>query len=62
MNWELELVTVNQPVPGELNKMLAERGADGWELVSHTAPSQEYSDQWTFSFKRPLVDSETIGS
>lgn len=62
MKWEQELVIVHQPVPGELNQVLAERGADGWELVSHTAPSQEYSSQWTFSFKRLVSDSETVGS
>lgn len=56
MKWEQELVAINQPVPGELNAMLAERGASGWELVSHTAPSQEYSNRWTFSFKRPVSD------
>lgn len=54
MKWEQELVVIHQPRPGELNEMLAGRGADGWELVSHTAPSQEYSNQWTFAFKKPV--------
>lgn len=54
MKWEQELVVINQPRTGELNEMLAGRGADGWELVSHTAPSQEYVDRWTFAFKRPV--------
>lgn len=54
--WEQELVVIHQPARGDLNRMLAERGADGWELVSHTAPSQEYSSQWTFAFKRSVPD------
>ncbi len=53
MKWQQELVVIHQPARAELNEMLAERGDGGWELVSHTAPSQEYSNQWTFSFKRP---------
>ena len=56
MKWELELVVINQPTPGELNEMLARWGANGWELVNHTAPSQPYSDRWTFAFKRPMSD------
>lgn len=56
MKWEQQLAIVHQPVPGELNQLLAEMGAAGWELVSHTAPSQEYSNQWTFAFKRPVSD------
>jgi len=56
VKWEQELVVINQPARGELNQVLAERGADCWELVSHTAPSQEYVDRWTFAFKRPVSD------
>jgi len=56
VKWELELVVINQPTPGELNEMLARWGANGWELVNHTAPSQPYSDRWTFAFKRPMSD------
>ncbi len=56
MNWELHLLVVNQPASGELNELLARWAANGWELVNHTAPSQEYTDRWTFAFKRPASD------
>ncbi len=62
MRWEQVLIVINQPAPGEINKMLTNWGADGWELVNHTAPSQEYSNKWTFAFKRPLAGSQTVGS
>ncbi len=52
--WEHRIVIVNQPKSGELDSVLADWGAEGWELVSHTAPSQEYSNRWTFAFKRPV--------
>lgn len=54
--WEHRLVVVNQPASGVLDSMLADWGAEGWELVNHTAPSQEYSNRWTFAFKRPVSD------
>lgn len=56
MKWELELVVINQPAPGDINQLLTRWGANGWELVNHTAPSQEHTDRWTFAFKRPVSD------
>jgi hypothetical protein len=56
VKWELELVVINQPAPGDINQLLTRWGANGWELVNHTAPSQEHTDRWTFAFKRPVSD------
>lgn len=52
--WEHRLVTVNQPSTGELQEVLDRFGEAGWELVSHTAPSFQHSQRWTFTFKRPI--------
>lgn len=50
--WEQEIVFIDRRREN-IHDLLQKRGADGWELVSHTAP-QPYSDDWSFAFKRPI--------
>jgi len=35
----------------DINKMLAEMGAQGWQLVHYATP--HVHNKWTFAFKRP---------
>lgn len=55
MKWDQKLIRLEDPTPREINDLLTDLGADEWELVSHTAPTQEYSRQWSFAFKRPIA-------
>jgi len=36
----------------DINQMLAEHGAQGWELVHYATP--HVTNVWTFAFKRPV--------
>lgn len=51
--WDQQLVTLDGPNTIEINDMLTKLGAEGWELVNHTAPARQHSREWTFTFKRP---------
>lgn len=39
----------------QLNQMLAEEAAQGWELIHYVQPSSFHNGMWTFAFRRRLV-------
>jgi len=55
MIWEYHVISIQDEGPEHVERILAEKGQQRWELVSTYRSNSSYGEGMRYIFKRPLL-------